>query len=304
MQAEALAWLEKFDRHLLAERRLSEHTAAAYLRDLSLLIEFCDAQSLADWRALDHGHVQSLLASRHRHGASAASLQRLLSSIRSFYRYLRAQAVVSHDPTADVRAPKQQRKLPKALDAGQMERLLSSKGQDPVTLRDQAIMELFYSSGLRLAEVVDLDVSQARQLSSGELKVRGKGDKERIVPVGRMAAEAVAVWLQVRGNMAPPEEVALFVGQRGRRISRSTIQKRMNYWARRLGLGRHVHPHMLRHSFATHLLESSGDLRAVQELLGHANISTTQIYTHLDFQHLAKVYDASHPRARKSAKRS
>ncbi len=302
MQAEALAWLDDFSRHLLSERRLSEHTVMAYLRDLALLIEFCDEQALDTWAAVDHGHIQAFLAKRHRQGASPASLQRLLSSVRSFYRYLRAQAVLKHDPTSDVRAPKQKRKLPKALDAGQVERLLVAKGKDPLPVRDQAMMELFYSSGLRLAELVDLDVQHARQLSSGELKVRGKGDKERIVPVGHMAAAAVDAWLKLRGDMAKPDEIALFVGQRGRRISRSSIQQRMNYWAKKLGLGRKVHPHMLRHSFATHLLESSGDLRAVQELLGHANISTTQIYTHLDFQHLAKVYDASHPRARKSVK--
>ncbi len=301
MQAESLAWMDTFNSHLLAERRLSEHTAAAYRSDLLSLVDYCRTQNVTDWAAVDHSHVQAFLAYRHRLGSSPASLQRLLSSIRSFYRYLRHQAVLKHDPTADVRAPKQKRKLPKALDSGQVERLLVAKGSDPLPVRDQAIMELFYSSGLRLAELVDLDLENAAQLRDGEIRVRGKGDKERIVPVGRMAIEAVEAWLKVRGTLARPEEIALFVGQRGRRISRSSIQKRMNYWASKLGLGRHVHPHMLRHSFATHLLESSGDLRAVQELLGHANITTTQIYTHLDFQHLAKVYDAAHPRARKAS---
>ncbi len=300
MQPAQGEWLEKFQRHLLAERRLSEHTAAAYLNDLKLLQAFCIDQGLEHWQTLDHNHVQRLLAQRHRGGASPASLQRLLSSIRSFYRYLRNQHIVTQDPTADVRAPKQKRKLPKALDTGHVERLLSQKGRAPADLRDQAMLELFYSSGLRLSELLDLDMRHAQQIAGGELMVKGKGSKERVVPVGGPAAEAVRNWLVARPEMAVRDEVALFVGQRGRRISRSTIQQRFDYWSKRLGLGRHVHPHMLRHSFATHLLESSGDLRAVQELLGHANISTTQIYTHLDFQRLAKVYDDAHPRAKKS----
>lgn len=302
MQGDALEWLDYFERYLLTERRLSEHTAAAYLSDLRWLVTYCDEHSLPGWGQLDHGHIQALLARRHRQGASPSSLQRLLSSIRGFFRYLRNQSVVEHDPTSDVRAPKQKRKLPKALDAGQVERLMAFKGQGLVSVRDHAILELFYSSGLRLAELIDLDVSQLHQVREGELRVLGKGSKERVVPVGRYAAEAVEAWMKVRGGMAAPGETALFVGARGRRISRSTIQQRLKHWAKVLGLGRDVHPHMLRHSFATHLLESSGDLRAVQELLGHANISTTQIYTHLDFQHLAKVYDAAHPRAKKTNK--
>ena len=299
MHDEALACLNDFNGHLLVERKLSEHTALAYQRDLQILVAFCDSKALSSWAALDHGYVQALLAQRHRQGVSPASLQRFLSSVRSFYRFLRSRGMVKHDPTADVRAPKQRRKLPKALDTGQTERLLSAKGGGTVALRDQAMMELFYSSGLRLAELIDLDIAHYSEMQGGELKVRGKGDKDRIVPVGAYAVKAVEAWLKVRGDLAKPEEVALFVGARGKRISRSTIQQRLKYWAKALGLGRHVHPHMLRHSFATHLLESSGDLRAVQELLGHANITTTQIYTHLDFQHLAKVYDSAHPRAKK-----
>lgn len=239
MHDEALVCLQDFNGHLLVERKLSEHTALAYQRDLSLLVEFCDNKSLTGWAAVDHGHVQALMAQRHRQGASAASLQRFLSSIRSFYRFLRSRGIVKHDPTADVRAPRQQRKLPKALDTGQTERLLSAKGGGVEAIRDQAIMELFYSSGLRLAELIDLDERHYSEMQGGELKVRGKGDKDRIVPVGQYAIQAVQAWLKVRGELAKPGEVALFVGARGKRISRSTIQQRMKYWgrARRLRLG-------------------------------------------------------------------
>jgi integrase/recombinase XerC len=218
--------------------------------------------------------------------------------VRTFYEFLLREGVVRSNPANEIRAPKAPRRLPSTLDADQMGRLLEIDGNESLSIRDRAIMELLYSSGLRLAELVGLDLPNL-DLRDRTVRVLGKGSKTRIVPVGRKAVESLGAWLKERSGIARPDEAALFVGRNGRRLGPRAIQARVAGWARRQGLGVHVHPHLFRHSFASHLLESSGELRGVQELLGHADISTTQIYTHLDFQHLARIYDASHPRARR-----
>jgi integrase/recombinase XerC len=229
---------------------------------------------------------------------SPRSIQRRLSAARSFYEFLMREGHCARNPALDVRAPKSKKRLPATLDADQMGRLLSFRVDDSLSARDKAMMELFYSSGLRLAELVGLDEADV-DLKDRTVRVLGKGSKTRIVPIGRQAIDALKKWRQERIKWVKAGVQALFVGQSGRALSVRAVQLRVGAWGRRMGLGIHVHPHLFRHSFATHLLESSGDLRGVQELLGHANISTTQIYTHLDFQHLAAVYDAAHPRARR-----
>lgn len=296
----ARTWLERFDAHLRHERRLSALTCQHYARDLQQLDDFRQQEGLEHWRALTPHHIRAFIAARHRAGLSGSSLQRQLSAIRSFYRYLIREGEAHYDPAADISAPKSPRRLPKVLDVDTTAALLDSEDlqADPLLLRDKAIFELIYSSGLRLAETAQLNLGDL-DFAERELRVLGKGAKTRVLPVGRQALTAVQQWLQQRPNIAKPEEQALFVSQRGSRLSTRSIQARLTRLSQRQGLGRPVHPHMLRHSFASHVLESSGDLRAVQELLGHADIGTTQIYTHLDFQHLAKVYDAAHPRARR-----
>ena len=300
MNADAHAWLTRFLDHLRTERRLSPRTLDAYRRDLDALCAFCDAQGLSDWTRLDAHQVRAFVAARHRAGLSGRSLQRALSAVRSLYRFLMREGLADHDPAADVRAPKAARRLPTTLDVEQVGRLVSFPGEGPLDRRDRAIFELGYSSGLRLAELVGLDLGDL-DLRDATVRVTGKGAKSRVVPVGRLAREALEAWLAIRGELATAEQPALFVGKGGRRLAPRSIQARLRARALAQGLDRSVHPHMLRHSFASHLLESSGDLRAVQELLGHADIATTQVYTHLDYQHLAKVYDAAHPRARKKA---
>jgi integrase/recombinase XerC len=298
VQAQALDWLERFYGYLRNERRLSPHTLESYRRDLSRLQEYCDGNRIGDWEALDSFAVRSYVAWRHRKGIGGRSLQRELSAIRSLYNYLLRERAVGSNPALDIPAPKAEKRLPRALDVDQTGALLAIPGDGPLALRDKAMMEMIYSSGLRLAELVSLDRDSIDR-ADATVRVTGKGGKTRVVPVGRAALAAVAAWLRVRGQLAPLEEKALFVSRQGRRISPRNVQQRLGQWAQRQGLTVHLHPHMLRHSFASHILESSGDLRAVQELLGHADIATTQIYTHLDFQHLAKVYDQAHPRARK-----
>lgn len=299
------ALLERFYTHLGAERRLSGHTVAAYRRDMAQLLEYCRREGVRRWVDLDTPGVRRFLAQRHHAGLAPASLQRLLSAVRAFYRYLMREDIALRDPVADVRAPKRRRALPKALDADRMKQFLDGGDSAPpsdeaIARRDQAMLELFYTSGLRLGELVGLNQGDV-DTSEGEVRVTGKGRKMRVVPVGRQALAALGQWQEVRSRLASVDEPALFVSRRGRRLSPSAVQQRVRCVARRRGLDTKVHPHMLRHSFATHLLESSGDLRAVQELLGHANIGTTQIYTHLDFQHLAQVYDHAHPRARRKS---
>jgi integrase/recombinase XerC len=310
MTPAALEWVARFRRYLSAERRLSPHTDAAYARDLAALVRFCDRQRLADWSALDSQHVRGFAAREHAAGLGPRSIQRRLSALRSFFEFLLREgagarrsggagglARVLANPAQGVRAPKAPRRLPPTLDADQMARLLQMPAGGGLTARDRAIMELLYSSGLRLAELVGLDLASI-DLRDRTVQVLGKGRKSRIVPVGRYAVAALKEWLKERAALALTGENALFVGQGGRRLGPRAVQSRVKYWARRQGLNMHVHPHLFRHSFASHLLESSGELRGVQELLGHADIATTQIYTHLDFQHLARIYDATHPRAR------
>jgi integrase/recombinase XerC len=292
------ARLQAFLSHLRFERRLSPHTLSNYQRDLQRFRDWCREQALDGWEKLTPGQVRAFVAQRHRGGISGKSLQRELSALRSLFRYLLREGVVENDPASGIRAPKSERHLPDTLDADQLGRLLDVASEEPLQRRDLAIMELLYSSGLRLAELVSLNLHDIDR-DDATLEVIGKGAKSRRVPVGRKALAAIAAWEQVRGQLARPDEQALFVSQRGTRLRPRSIQQRLHQWALQQGCRQNLHPHLLRHSFASHLLESSGDLRAVQELLGHADISTTQIYTHLDFQHLAQVYDSAHPRARR-----
>jgi integrase/recombinase XerC len=289
--------VEAYLGHLRDERRLSPRTVAAYRRDLAAFAALPEvaASSLAD---LGPRHVRSYAATLHRRGLGARSVQRALSAVRGLFRYLVRERLRADNPGAGVAAPRAGRPLPRVLDPEQVAALLEGIPRDALGLRDRALLELVYSSGLRLAELVSLDLPDL-DLSAGLVRVTGKGRKARIVPVGRAAREAVAAWLQVRLGLAGPGEAALFVSRRGARLAPRTVQARLDGHARRGGLGAGIHPHMLRHSFASHVLESSGDLRAVQEMLGHADIGTTQVYTHLDAQHLARVYDRAHPRARR-----
>ncbi len=281
--------------HLTSERRLAEHTVRNYARDVGALIGLAGATALAD---IDLHQIRRFIARLHGRGLDGRSLARMLSAWRGFYRYLARDHNFSRNPCVGVRAPKRAKKLPHALSPDQAGRLMQLDGEDALAVRDKAILELFYSSGLRLSELTGLAPGDVN-MRDATVRVTGKGARTRIVPVGGHALAALSAWIGVRAAIAGADEQALFVNQRGRRLSPRAVQARMTHWAARLGLGANVHPHMLRHSFASHLLQSSGDLRAVQEMLGHANISTTQVYTQLDFQHLAKVYDAAHPRARK-----
>ncbi|HFC53856.1 MAG TPA: tyrosine recombinase XerC [Gammaproteobacteria bacterium] len=290
--------IDSFISYLQTERRCSPHTRQNYRRDLVRIKEFCTARAISDWRSLDVHAVRAYAASRHRQGVSGRTIARELSSLRSFYRFLLSEGEVGSNPAAEVSAPKAPRRLPEPLDVDQVARLLDGGGGDPLARRDLAIMELLYSSGLRLSELTGLDLAHL-DLREGLVQVTGKGSKGRIVPVGRAARAALEGWLALRDRWAGAGENALFVGRHGRRLGQRAVQKRLRRWGVEQGLSGRLHPHLLRHSFASHLLESSGDLRAVQELLGHADIGTTQIYTHLDFQHLATVYDTAHPRARR-----
>ncbi len=291
-------WIEKFISHLEYERRLSALTRKHYRRDLEALYAFCLEAEVTRWADLDSEHIRSFSAASFRRGLSARSIQRRLSAARTFFRYLLREKHVKSNPVVSVSAPKSGKRLPGNLDADRMARLLDIPGDGPLVDRDRAILELLYSSGLRLSELTDLDCGDI-DMQDATVRVTGKGNKDRIVPVGRLALEALSRWHRSRPGLAPADEPALFVSNRGTRLSPRSVQARVTHWARRQGIDTNVFPHLFRHSFATHLLESSHDLRGVQELLGHANISTTQVYTHLDFQHLAQIYDKTHPRARK-----
>lgn len=286
------AWLAE----LAGQRRQSAHTIAAYRRDLALLAELAGE---TPFTSLQVHHVRRFVARLHARGLAGRSLARVLSAWRGFYRWLGLRGEAGHNPVEGVRPPKSPKALPHALSPDEASALLAPAGDDLLAVRDQAIFELFYSSGLRLAELDGLDVDCLADLVAGEVRVLGKRSKTRIVPVGAKAREALAIWASRRSEIAGADEMALFVGRNGSRLSARAIQARLKRRALLLGLPTHVHPHMLRHSFASHVLQSSGDLRAVQEMLGHASIASTQVYTHLDFQHLAKVYDAAHPRAKK-----
>jgi integrase/recombinase XerC len=279
---------------LAGERHASPHTVAGYRRDLAKLLRFMQAQQLPSFEALDANRVRAFVAAEHRAGLAPKSLQRLLSSCRSLFRQLNREGLLSGDPMLGVRGPKVRRKLPQVLDVDEATALVETDSGGKLAVRDRAMLELFYSSGLRLSELVGLHWLDLN-LEEGEVRVLGKGSKTRIVPVGRHAVSALRA-LGAEQGMA--SESPVFRGRGGAQINPRTVQLRMNTLALQQGIPKHIHPHLLRHTFASHMLESSGDLRAVQELLGHADIATTQIYTHLDFQHLAKVYDAAHPRAK------
>lgn len=298
MQPKAAAWIGRYLGHLRTERRLSPHTEAAYRRDLEALVAFCDGEQIADWKRIDNFHVRTFAAREHRDGLGPRSVQRRLSALRGFFNYLIREKVVDSNPAADIRAPKAPKRLPKTLDVDQVASLLERKPKGALDARDVAMLELLYSSGLRLAELAGLDVTDL-DLADRTVRVLGKGSKTRVLPVGGKAVAALRAWLGERKALVKDGVSALFVGQNGRRLGARAIQRRIGRWAAGAGLNVPVHPHLLRHSFATHLLESSRDLRGVQELLGHADISTTQVYTHLDFAHLARIYDESHPRAKR-----
>ncbi len=291
-------WIDKFIGHLKYERRLSPLTCKHYRRDLVALAAFCDEIERGSWADLDSEDIRSFSGTSYRRGLSARSIQRRLSAGRTFFRYMLREKHVKRNPVESVPAPKHGKRLPENLDVDRMAKLLDIPGDSPIVDRDRAILELLYSSGLRLAELIDLNVDDIDSRDA-TVQVTGKGNKDRIVPVGRKALAALERWHKTRVSMANSEERALFVSNRGQRLSHRSVQARLTYWAKRQGIDSKVYPHLFRHSFASHLLESSHDLRGVQELLGHSNISSTQIYTHLDFQHLAQIYDKTHPRARK-----
>ena len=293
MQQQLDAYLE----HLRSERQMSLHTLDGYRRDLLKILALCDKAEIASWVDLDGRTLRSFVARLHAQGQASRSLARLLSAVRGLYQYLNREGLCRHDPATGLAPPKRERRLPRTLDADRAQQLLDGAVEDDfIARRDQAILELFYSSGLRLAELVSLDLD-GLDLPAGLVRVRGKGNKVRELPVGSKARDALQQWLSLRA-LSNPGDGAVFVSQQGRRLGPRAVQLRVRQAGVR-ELGQHLHPHMLRHSFASHMLESSQDLRAVQELLGHADIATTQIYTHLDFQHLAKVYDAAHPRAKR-----
>ena len=299
--------IDRFLNHLRDERRLSAHTISAYRRDLEKFTDFLRRREITTLRQLVIAQARMFPAQLNQSGLSSRSIQRALSAVRTLYRYLLRESKVKINPFLTARdvgqrqavtAPRAERRLPPTLSIEEIVQLVTIDPRTDLDRRDRAILELFYSSGLRLAELSGLDLGDL-DLADAVVRVMGKGAKTRIVPIGGYAREAVLAWLNVRSACARESEQALFVNRSGTRLGARAIQQRVAVWAQRQGLGRRVHPHMLRHSFASHVLESSSDLRAVQELLGHADISTTQVYTHLDFQHLAQVYDNAHPRARR-----
>lgn len=301
MQALAQQQLLDFLQQLKVEKRASEHTVKSYQRDLQRLVAYCEQHNVDCWADLSSTDVLKHIAERHRLGLSSTSLQRELSASRSFYLFLMKTGQVDINPALHVKAPKQARKLPKTLDVDQVSALLDADANSILELRDVAMFELFYSSGLRLSELHELNLEDI-DLHDKQLKVvKGKGGRSRLLPVGTKAISALQAWLKVRSPAMDRQENAVFTSVKGKRPGQRSIQLRLKQWCRKKGVTEAVHPHMLRHSFASHLLEASQDLRSVQELLGHENISTTQIYTHLDFQHLAEVYDQAHPRAKKTS---
>ena len=288
-------YLEGFLAHLRHERGLSRNTAENYARDVVKLFSLAGDTPVADI----HAHqARRFVAVLHGRGLEGRTLARALSAWRTFYRYLARDHGLTHNPFQGIRSPKAPKRLPKALSPDEVARLVDLPGDEPMTIRDRAMFELFYSSGLRLSELTGVRLGDV-DFQDGTVRVTGKGNKTRVVPVGDLAQRALRDWLAVRTGLATPEQPTLFVGTGGRPVTPRTVQRRLETWALRQGLTQHVHPHMLRHSFASHVLQSSGDLRAVQEMLGHSSISTTQVYTHLDYQYLARIYDAAHPRAKK-----
>ena len=291
--------LQQFIDNLSQQRRASAHTVLNYQRDLQRLSDFCQQQAISDWTQVKAKDIRQCIALLHRQGLSGRTIQRFLSAVRSFYRFLVQQGLAEANPAQSVQAPKTEKRLPATLDVDQMKALLdNTDGGSFIACRDRAMMELFYSAGLRLAELAGLDLHDV-DLTDRMVRVTGKGNKMRDCPIGGEAVNALQRWLQIRHEAQTYQQTALFISRQGRRLNVRSIQKRLRYWGQKQGISDRVHPHRLRHAFASHMLEASGDLRAVQELLGHADIATTQIYTHVDFQHLANVYDAAHPRAKK-----
>ena len=279
------------------EKQASQHTLSNYQRQLLAVSEMLSQAGIGAWQEVNSATVRWIINQSNKQGLGAKSIALRLVALRQWFNYLIRQEQMSVNPAVGIKAPKASKRLPKNIDAEQVGQLLSSDSHEPSDLRDLAMMELMYSSGLRLSELQGLDLGDM-DLAGREVRLLGKGNKERIVPIGSKALEALHHWLEVRSQFKPQDN-AVFLNKRGGRLSHRSIQLVMQKWGEKQGLESHLHPHKLRHSFATHMLEASGDLRAVQELLGHSNLSTTQIYTHLDFQHLAKIYDAAHPRARR-----
>jgi len=288
--------LLQFYQFLQSEKQFSRHTVESYRRDITRFIAFCDDQSIKDWDSLSEEHIRQFVSQVHRQGLGGKSIQRLLSALRRLFLYLQTNRLMRNNPAANVRAPKSERKLPDVMQPQQIDRLLFTNSEEPLVVRDHAMLELLYGSGLRLAELIALSLNDINWQSS-YLSVVGKGRKERHCPYGRQAASMLKKWLKCRENIANEGENAVFVNNRGKRLSAAGIRSRIQKLCREKGIDQRVYPHLMRHSFASHMLEASQDLRAVQELLGHAHLKTTQIYTHLDFQQLAKTYDAAHPRA-------
>lgn len=290
--------LARFFIYLESERKYSKHTLSAYQRDIQAFSQFCAENNQAVWADIDETLIRRFVSSQHRKGLSGRSLQRRLSAVRTLFNYLCRHYGLENNPADGVPAPKSPKRLPETLGVDQLNNLLAIPDDDPLARRDHAMLELLYGCGLRLSELTGLnlaDVDWQQQI----LTVTGKGNKQRRIPFGKKATAALKIWMKERTLLLKQEEEALFLSKKGQRISNRSVQQRLKKWALKQGLDSNAYPHMLRHSFASHILESSSDLRAVQELLGHANLSTTQIYTHLDFQHLAGVYDKAHPRSRK-----
>ena len=290
--------VDDFLRYLRVERQLSLVTVINYQRQLAVLVDMAIALNINDWTQLEMSHVRMMVAKCRRQGLQAASVALRLSSLRSFLDWLVGQGILTANPAKTVRTPKNKRHLPKNMDVDEINQLLNIDLTDPLSVRDRTMLEVMYGAGLRLSELVNLNC-QHLDLASGEVRVMGKGSKERKVPLGRIAVEWLMRWIKMRQQYVKQDDAVFISIQRGKRISARTVQKRFALWGVRQDVRSHIYPHKLRHSFATHILESSGDLRAVQELLGHANLTTTQVYTHIDFQHLAKVYDEAHPRAKR-----
>jgi integrase/recombinase XerC len=290
--------IARFEEHLRSERRLSPHTVDNYLRDIHRLASWCQQQNIDSVADIDSHHVRVCLTTLHRQGLGGRSLQRWLSALRTFFSFGLKHQLLKANPAMGIAAPKSPKKLPRALDVDQANQFVTTRTESWLECRDRAIVELFYSSGLRLSELTALNLTDI-DLKERLVLVTGKGGKTRQLPIGSQALQALQHWLQRRGEVAGADPAAVFISAPGRRIAPRTVQERLRLLSLQQGMQGKVHPHMLRHSFASHLLESSGDLRAVQELLGHANLSTTQVYTHLDFQHLSKIYDQAHPRAKK-----
>lgn len=277
----------------------SFNTVVSYQRDIKSFVEYLSKENILRLNEVNSKWVQKYAATCHKQGLSGRTIARRVSAVKAWFRYLLKTGIVAENPVVGINVPKNRQRLPRVLDVDQMNSLLRGDGNSIYDKRDLAMWELLYSSGLRVSELVSTDIADV-DLAAQEIRVLGKGNKQRVVPIGRLALGAIAIWFSVRATFQTSvDEVACFLTHNGRRMTSRNIQLRLRRWAKKFGSDESVHPHMLRHSFASHMLESSGDLRAVQELLGHSNISTTQVYTHLDFQHLANVYDASHPRAKR-----